>query len=74
MCFERCAIKATIASDGSLLIESLIVNETISLKTAAAEPQTYFLGTRGKSKVVPLLIRLLVTNIYNGFVLVKAKL
>ena len=32
--------KATIASDGSLLIESLIVNETISLKTAAAEPQT----------------------------------
>ena len=44
--------KATIASDGSLLIESLIVNETISLKTAAVEPQTYFLGTGEASKVV----------------------
>jgi hypothetical protein len=43
--------KATIASDGSLLIESLIVNETISLKTAA-EPQTYFLGTSEESKAV----------------------
>jgi hypothetical protein len=52
MCFERCAIKATIASDGSLLIESLIVNETISLKTASAEPQTYFLGTGEASKAV----------------------
>jgi hypothetical protein len=44
--------KATIASDGSLLIESLIVNETISLKTAAAEPQTYFLGTSETSKAI----------------------
>ena len=44
--------KATIASDGSLLIESLIVNETISLKTAAAEPQTYFLGTSEASKAI----------------------
>ena len=44
--------KATIASDGSLLIESLIVNETISLKTAAAEPQTYFLGTGEASKAI----------------------
>lgn len=44
--------KATITSDGSLLIESLIVNETISLKTASAEPQTYFLGTSEASKAV----------------------
>jgi hypothetical protein len=61
MCFGGVRSKATIASDGSLL-ESLIVNETLSLKTASAEPQTYFLGTgeASKKQFVPLLIRLLV--------------
>lgn len=44
--------KATIASDGSLLIESFTANETLSLKTTSTKSQTYFLGTSESKKAI----------------------
>ncbi|KIA84761.1 DUF6252 family protein [Flavobacterium sp. AED] len=43
--------KATIAADGSLLIQAYTSNETLSLKTTATKAQTYFLGTSESKKV-----------------------
>jgi uncharacterized protein YcfL len=44
--------KATIAADGSLLIESFTANETLSLKTTSTKSQTYFLGTSESKKAI----------------------
>ena len=44
--------KATIAADGSLLIESFTTNETLSLKTTSTKSQTYFLGTSESKKAI----------------------
>ncbi|TRX00611.1 DUF6252 family protein [Flavobacterium gawalongense] len=43
--------KATLASDGSLLIEAYIKNEILSLKITSTQAQTYFLGTSESKKV-----------------------
>jgi len=47
--------KATIAADGSLLIESFTANETLSLKTTSTKSQTYFLGTSESKKAIYLV-------------------
>lgn len=44
--------KATIAADGSLLIESFTANENLSLKTTSTKSQTYFLGTSESKKAI----------------------
>ncbi|MFV5693959.1 DUF6252 family protein [Flavobacterium sp. LB3P122] len=47
--------KATLASDGSLLIEAYTRNETLSLKVTSTKAQTYFLGTSESKKVTYVL-------------------
>ncbi|MFV8325749.1 DUF6252 family protein [Flavobacterium sp. ZS1P14] len=47
--------KATLASDGSLLIEAYTRNETLSLKVTSTNAQTYFLGTSESKKVTYVL-------------------
>jgi hypothetical protein len=42
--------KATLASDGSLLIEAYTRNETVSLKVTSTTAQIYFLGTSESKK------------------------
>ena len=56
--------KATIASDGSLLIESFTANETLSLKTTSTKSQTYFLGTSESKKAIYS-----VTDAANGLII-----
>lgn len=43
--------KATLASDGSLLIEAYTRNETLSIRITSTQAQTYFLGTSESKKV-----------------------
>ncbi|MFV5691028.1 DUF6252 family protein [Flavobacterium sp. LT1R49] len=47
--------KATLASDGSLLIEAYTRNEVLSLKVTSTNAQTYFLGTSESKKVTYVL-------------------
>ena len=47
--------KATLASDGSLLIEAYTRNEILSLKVTSTNAQTYFLGTSESEKVTYVL-------------------
>lgn len=47
--------RATLAPDGSLLIQAYTGNETLSLKTTSTKPQTYFLGTSESKKVTYIL-------------------
>jgi hypothetical protein len=55
--------RATLAADGSLLIESFTANETLSLKTTSTTAQTYFLGTSESKKAIYT-----VTDATNGLV------
>ncbi|TDE31341.1 hypothetical protein E0I61_01180 [Flavobacterium ranwuense] len=55
--------KATLAGDGSLLIESFTANETLSLKTTSTTAQTYFLGTSETKKATYTI-----TDVTNGLV------
>ena len=55
--------KATLAADGSLLIESFTANETLSLKTTSTSNQIYFLGTSESKKAIYT-----VTDATNGLV------
>ncbi|MFV8343388.1 DUF6252 family protein [Flavobacterium sp. XS2P39] len=43
--------KATLAPDGSLLIEAYTRNETLSIKITSTQAQSYFLGTSESKKV-----------------------
>jgi hypothetical protein len=44
--------KATLAPDGSLVIEAYTRNETLSLKVTSTKPQNYILGTSESKKVI----------------------
>ena len=55
--------RATLAPNGSLLIESFTANETLSMRTTATTAQTYFLGTSESKKAIYT-----VTDATNGLV------
>jgi hypothetical protein len=55
--------RATLAPNGSLLIESFTANETLSLKTTSTTAQTYLLGTSESKKATYTI-----TDATNGLV------